>query len=123
MRFRSTLLLFASLLLIASLAGAATPVGMSTPATDVAPSPEDASCNPLLAKLGISAIDPASTSQDASTPTVCGACSVTICRGATYNAICQTGTGGWFKRCIAAYGLDCSVDGLPQCQCWSGPLP
>ena len=118
MRSRSTLFLFAFLLLTASLAGATTPVGMSTPAGDVAPSPEDPSCNPLLAKLGIS---PTSSAQDATTAVVCGACSVSICRGAGYNTICQGGSV--IKRCIAAYGLDCSADGLPQCQCWSGPLP
>ena len=120
MRSRSPLFFFAFLLLIASLAGAATPAGLSTPATDVAPSPEEASCNPLLAKLGISAIDPTSSAQDAAL-TVCGACSVAICRGSAYNSYCQG--GGVPKRCIAAYGLDCPADGLPQCQCWSGPLP
>ncbi|HWM91772.1 MAG TPA: hypothetical protein VN493_13490 [Thermoanaerobaculia bacterium] len=119
MRSRSLLFLFAFLLSIASLAGAA-PAGMSTPATDVESSPEDPSCNPLLAKLGISALDSTSSPQDAGL-TVCGACSVSICRGMGYNNICQGGIV--IKRCIAAYGLECSVDGLPQCQCWSGPLP
>ena len=117
MRSRSTLCLFVFLLLIASLAGAVPPAGPSSPAIDVAPSPEDPSCNPLLAKLGIS---PISSAENATT-TFCGACSVTVCRGAAYNSICQGGSV--VKRCIAAFGLDCSADGLPQCQCWSGPLP
>jgi len=118
MRSRPILFLSALLLLIASLAMAATPTGLSTPATGVAPSPDDASCNPLLAKLGIS-LDPTTPAKNAST-LVCGACSVTVCRGATYNAICQGGAVP--KKCIAAYGNSCT-DGTPQCQCWSGPLP
>ncbi|HKI03520.1 MAG TPA: hypothetical protein VKK31_16190 [Thermoanaerobaculia bacterium] len=119
MRSRSVLFLFALLLLTASLASAATPAGMSTPATDVASSPENPSCNPLLAKLGISALDPTSSAQDAAT-LACGPCSVTICRGAAYNSICQGGIA--VKRCIAAYGNSCT-DGTFECQCWSGPLP
>jgi hypothetical protein len=119
MRSRSVLFLFALLLMTASLASAAVPAGMSTPATGVASSPEDSSCNPLLAQLGISALDPASSAQDAAA-LACGACSVTICRGAVYNSICQGGTN--VKRCIAAYGNSCT-DGTFQCQCWSGPLP
>lgn len=114
MRSRSILFLFAFLLLTASLASAATPAGLSTPATG----PEDASCNPLLAKLGIS-LDPTSSAQDADT-LVCGACSVLVCRGAVYNSICHGGTV--VKKCIAAYGNSCT-DGTWQCQCWSGPLP
>lgn len=118
MRSRSILSLFALLLLTASLASAAPPAGLSTPATGAAASPEDPSCDPLLAELGIS-IDPASSANGAST-LVCGSCSVTACRGAVYNSICQGGTV--VKRCIAAYGLSCT-DGTLQCQCWSGPLP
>lgn len=117
MRSRSILSLFALLLLTASLASAAPPAGLSTPATGVAVSPEDPSCDPLLAELGIS-LDPASPT-DKST-LACGSCSVLVCRGAVYNSICQGGTV--VKRCIAAYGLSCT-DGTMQCQCWSGPLP
>lgn len=120
MRFRATLLVFASLLLLASLPSAAAPAGLSSPAADVAPSPEDASCDPLLAELGISAIDPTATAEGAFT--VCGGCSATICQGATYNAVCQV-SGGLVKRCIAAYATFCSADGLPHCYCWGGPLP
>jgi hypothetical protein len=119
MRSRSILSLFAVLLLTASMAGADTPAGPSTPVTGVASSPEDASCNPLLDKLGISG-DPTASANNASTTLVCGSCSVLACRGASYNSICQGGTV--VKKCIAAYGLSCT-DGTPQCQCWSGPLP
>lgn len=118
MRFRSILCLAALLLMTASLASAAVPAGPSSPALEVAPSPEDASCNPLLAELGI-APDPSAAPKDAFTLT-CGACSVSICRGVAYNSICQGGTN--VKKCIAAYGNSCT-DGTMQCQCWSGPLP
>lgn len=117
MRSRSILSLFALLLLTASLASAAPPAGLSTPATGAAASPEDPSCDPLLAELGIS-LD--STSPTDKSTLVCGSCSVLACRGAAYNSICQGGTV--VKRCIAAYGLSCT-DGTMQCQCWSGPLP
>jgi len=117
MRSRSILFLFALLLLTASLANAAEIVGMMTPAdTEGASAPANPSCNPLLAKLGISL---APASQDKAT-TICGSCSVTACRGAAYNSICQGGTV--VKHCIAAYGNSCT-DGTWQCQCWSGPLP
>ena len=113
MKLRPTLFVFAALLLIASLAGAAAPVGMSSPATDVAPSPEDSSCNPLLEKLGIT------SPQDTAT-IICGSCSLSPCQGAVYNTICQGGTVP--KKCINVYGFQCSTGG-PKCQCWSGPLP
>jgi hypothetical protein len=116
MRSRFVLSLFALLLLTASLTSAATTAGLSTPATGVASSPEDPSCDPLLAELGISP-DPTPAADKA---LVCGSCSVLACRGAVYNSICQGGIS--IKRCIAAYGLSCT-DGTLQCQCWSGPLP
>jgi|SRR5690349_12979772 len=116
MRSRFILSLFALLLLTASLASAAPPVGLSTPATGVAASPEDPSCDPLLAELGISLGTPEPTNK----ALVCGSCSVLVCRGAAYNSICQGGTV--VKKCIAAYGNSCT-DGTLQCQCWSGPLP
>jgi hypothetical protein len=118
MRSRSILSFFALLLLTASLASAVPPAGLSTPATGVAPSPEDPSCDPLLAELGIS-VGPASSAHNAAT-LVCGSCSVVACRGAAYNSICQGGIV--VKKCIAAYGNSCT-DGTFQCQCWSGPLP
>jgi hypothetical protein len=118
MRSRSIVTLFALLLLTAALAGAATPAGLSTPVTGETPSPDDPSCNPLLAKLGIS-LDPTASANNAAT-LACGSCSVLACRGAVYNSICQGGTV--VKRCIAAYGNSCT-DGTLQCQCWSGPLP
>lgn len=118
MRPRSILSFFALLLLTASLASAVPLVGLSTPATGEAPSPEDPSCDPLLAELGIS-LNPAASAGNAAA-LACGACSVTVCRGAAYNSICQGGIA--IKRCIAAYGNSCT-DGTFQCQCWSGPLP
>jgi hypothetical protein len=116
MRSRSLLFLVALLLVTASLANAAEAVGPMTPAPEVASAAANPSCNPLLAKLGISL---APVSQDKTT-LVCGQCSVVACRGAAYNSVCQGGTV--VKKCIAAYGNDCT-DGTPQCQCWSGPLP
>lgn len=118
MRSRSIFTLFALLLLTASLAGAATPAGLSTPATGEGPSQDDPSCNPLLAELGIS-LDPTGSANNAAA-LACGSCSVSICRGAVYNSICQGGVVP--KKCIAAYGNSCT-DGTLQCQCWSGPLP
>jgi len=118
MRQRFILSLAIALLLTASLTNAAVPAGKGAPATSVASSPLDPTCDPLLAELGIGP-DPSSAPKDAFTM-VCGSCSVTICRGVTYNSGCQGGTNP--KRCIAAYGNTCS-DGNWQCQCWSGPLP
>jgi hypothetical protein len=124
MRSRSILFLAAVLLTasLASAAGTADPAATSAPAMSVAstpaPSSENAACNPLLAKLGIS-LDPAASAQNAG-PTICGACSVPVCRGVAYNSICAGGSV--VKRCIAAYGNSCTDDTF-QCQCWSGPLP
>ncbi|HKV12194.1 MAG TPA: hypothetical protein VJ725_28880 [Thermoanaerobaculia bacterium] len=118
MSSRFILSFFALLLLTASLASAAPPAGLSAPATSVAASPEDPSCDPLLAELGISLETPSPGNK--TTTLVCGACSVLACRGAAYNSICQGGTV--VKKCIAAYGNSCT-DGTMQCQCWSGPLP
>ena len=117
MRSRSTLFLFAFLLLTASLAGAAMPAGMSSPATDVAPSPEDPSCNPLLAKLGISDLDPTASAQSASTY-VCGACSEAICRGQALGALCSA-----TKRCQWISAFECPQDNQANCRCWGGQLP
>jgi hypothetical protein len=110
-------LIFVVLLLIASLASAtplpAPDASVLLPASITGLS--DCSSQPANAQLPV--LNPAAQL----TSTInCGACSVTICRGATYNAICQGGTQ--VKHCIAAYGNNCT-DGTWQCQCWSGPLP
>jgi hypothetical protein len=112
MRSRSTLFVFALLLLSTSLVSAAPAATSSTS------SPASVACNPAFAELGIP-VEPLASAQFA-TMQICGACSVTVCRGVTYNSICQGGTN--VKHCIAAYGNSCT-DGTWQCQCWSGPLP
>jgi hypothetical protein len=110
-------LLFVVPLLIASLASSAPlpapDASVLLPASITGLS--DCSSQPANAQLPV--LNPAAQQTSAIN---CGACSVTICRGATYNAICQGGTQ--VKHCIAAYGNNCT-DGTWQCQCWSGPLP
>jgi hypothetical protein len=123
MKARPVLPVFASLLLMASLAfAAAPPAGDGAaeavgPMSAAVPADESPACNPLLAKLEISA---GSTAQNAATIT-CGACSQTICQGAVLGSICQGGTQ--VKKCTWVYGDECPVDSKPRCLCWSGPLP
>lgn len=117
MRSRFALFLFAVLLLTASLAGATAPVGDSTPAVAAPSGEENAACNPLLAKLGISALDPTSSAQSASTY-VCGACSEAICRGQALGALCSA-----TKRCQWISAFECPQDQQANCKCWGGQLP
>jgi hypothetical protein len=109
-------LMFVAPLLIASLASA---VPLPTPEASVVlpASITGQSACPKAADATLPVLNPAA--QQASTLN-CGSCSVTICKGAAYNTVCQGGTQ--VKRCIAAYGNNCT-DGTWQCQCWSGPLP
>jgi hypothetical protein len=121
MKLRSPLV-FVSLLLIAGVAMAA-PAGVPAPtspapevAAAAAPAPGLCIKNSSREKLPevMPAFFKASTA-------VCGSCSVSGCRGVSYNTVCKV-SGGLIYHCIAALGNDCT-DGTFQCQCWNGPLP
>jgi len=129
MTSRSTPLMFIALVLLATMAVAATPASTDAPAnvalmTSAAPAEASASCNPLLAKLGIS---PLGSAQDAainppSTYPACGSCSELACRGLSIYDFCG-GTIRQPKRCKTA-GLVCiETPDLPKCICvdWATP--
>ena len=130
MTSRSTTLMFIALVLLATMAVAATPAPNDAPATvalttSAAPPVEaSSSCNPLLAKLGISPLDSA---QDAainppSTYPACGSCSELPCRGLSIYDFCG-GTIRQPKRCKTA-GLVCiETPDNPKCICvdWATP--
>lgn len=122
MSSKSTLLLFAVLLLAASLASAATPVAMTTLAMAVTPSPADLSCNPLLAKLGLSTLDPTPTAQATVDTLFCGTCSLDPCKGAPLESICAI-EGGMFKRCKNVTLDTCPGGTTVKCTCVAGPPP
>ncbi len=111
-------LMFVAPLLIASLASAAPLPAPEASVVLPASITGVSACPTKPANAQLPVLNPAA--QQASVLSTCGSCSVPICRGAGYNAICQGGTQ--VKHCIAAYGNNCS-DGTWQCQCWSGPLP
>jgi hypothetical protein len=114
-------LLLAVPFLIASLANAAPPpapeASLVLPAS-ITGTVDASACPSQSAGAALPALDPASHQ---ATNLACGPCSVTVCKGVTYNSICQGGTQP--KHCIAAYGNLCTGDTSYQCQCWSGPLP
>lgn len=110
-------LMLAATLLTASLAGAAPLPAQNASVVLPASITGVSACPSKTADTQLPVLNPAA--QQTATE-ICGACSVSICRGVGYNSFCQGGTQP--KHCIAAYGNNCT-DGTWQCQCWSGPLP
>lgn len=124
MTSRSTTLMFIALMLLAAMAVAAPPAAKDAPAnvalmTSAAPAEASASCNPLLAKLGIS---PLGSAQDASTYPACGNCSELPCRGLSIYDLCG-GTIRQPKRCKTAGLLCIEEPDKPKCLCvnWATP--
>jgi len=85
----------------------------------VASAAASGSCNPLLAKLGISSIDSA---KDATVGIGCGICSDSVCQGAPTNEVCGR-QGAAIKKCVPLLGDLCPQDNKFNCTCYYGPIP
>lgn len=118
MTSRSTTLMFIAPVLLTAMAAAAVP---APPAPKDAPASVEASasCNPLLAKLGIS---PLGSAKDASNYPACGNCSELACRGLSMYDFCG-GTIRQPKRCATAGLLCIEEPDKPKCVCvnWATP--
>ena len=116
--------MFMALMLLAAMTVAATPAPNDAPATvaltrSAAPIEASTSCNPLLAKLGVSPLDSA---KEASTYPACGNCSDLACRGLSIYDFCG-GTPRQPKRCRTADYVCIEDPSRPKCTCVNWVTP
>ena len=128
MKRKPCLSFLAAFLLASVAASAATAPQTAAPAApEAAPATVGAAafempalCQATASGLAAPLLNPAP--RPLTTPSVCGACSTPICRGATEGGVCRI-VGLTVYTCLNALGNSCSQDGLDACLCWTGPLP